>query len=154
MAVPTKDKIYVVLQVLVFLAWILQVDAWHFPLPENLANLALIFAGLGMLLVIIAFLQLNTKLSPFPSPKKGAKLITSGVFAFARHPIYSGILFMAFGLSGWMGSGYKFSLSFVLLLLFYFKSSYEEERLQQQFPEYVFYKRQTGRFFPKFKWRI
>ncbi|MGB7786205.1 MAG: isoprenylcysteine carboxylmethyltransferase family protein [Salinimicrobium sp.] len=154
MAVPNKDKFFVALQVGVFLAWIMDVDLWYIRLPENLEKLALVFAGLGLLLVIIALFQLNTKLSPFPSPKKGAKLINSGVYAFARHPIYSGILFMGFGLSVWFHSGYKLLISFVLLLVFYFKSRYEEQRLQQQFPEYVFYKRQTGRFFPKFKWRI
>lgn len=154
MAVPTKDKIFVGLQFLVFLVWIIDVEEWNFHFPENLQKLALIVAGLGLLLVISAFVQLNTKISPFPSPKEGAKLITSGVFAFARHPIYSGILFMAFGLSIWMNSGYKLLISFLLFVVFYFKSRYEEERLQQRFAEYVFYKRQTGRFFPKFKWRI
>lgn len=154
MAIPKKDKIFVVLQFLVFLAWIIRVDGWYFNLPENLQGLALIFAGLGALIIFIALLQLNTNLSPFPSPKKGAKLITSGVFAFARHPIYSGLLFMAFGLSIWLSSGYKLIISVLLWLVFYFKSRYEERRLTQHFPEYVQYKRQTGRFFPKFNWRI
>ena len=154
MAVPGKDKFFVALQFLVILAWIINMDAWQFRLSENLRGLALIFAGVGFLVVIIALLQLNTNLSPFPSPKEGAKLITSGVFAFARHPIYSGILFMAFGLSVWLNSGYKLVISFLLLFVFYFKSRYEEERLRQRFPEYVLYKQQTGRFFPKFKGRI
>ncbi|MGB7842922.1 MAG: isoprenylcysteine carboxylmethyltransferase family protein [Salinimicrobium sp.] len=154
MAVPIKDKIFVALQFLVFLVWLIDVDAWHFRLSENLRVLALIFAGLGLVLILIAFLQLNKNLSPYPSPKKRAKLINSGVFAFARHPIYSGILFMAFGLSVWLNSGYKLGISFLLLVVFYFKSRYEEERLTQRFPEYVFYKQQTGRFFPKFNWRI
>ena len=154
MAVPLKDKTYVALQFLVLLAWIIKVESWHFPLPENLQKLALFFAGIGLLLILIAFLQLNTNLSPFPSPKKSAKLITSGIFAFARHPIYSGILFMAFGLSFWWNSGYKLLISFMLFLVFYFKSRYEEERLEIRFPEYVLYKRQTGRFFPKFRWRM
>ena len=154
MAVPIKDKIFVALQFLVFLIWFIDLDAWHFRLSENLRGLALVFAGLGLVLIIIAFLQLNTNLSPYPSPKRRAKLITSGVFAFARHPIYSGILFMAFGLSVWWNSGYKLGISFLLLLVFYFKSRYEEERLENRFPEYVLYKRQTGRFFPKFRWRM
>lgn len=154
MAVPKKDKIFVALQFLFFLAWMIPVEAWHFELSNNLHGLALITAGLGFLLVSIAFLQLNTNLSPFPSPKKGASLITGGVFAFARHPIYSGILFMAFGLGFWLGSGYKLTMSLLLFLLFYLKSKYEEERLEEAFPEYPVYKRNTGRFFPKFRGRI
>lgn len=154
MAVPVKDYAFVILQFLIFVAWLFNLDSLDLILPENLRYIALFVAGLGLLLVIIAFLQLNTNLSPFPSPKKGAKLVTTGVFAFARHPIYSGILFLAFGSSFWLNSGYKLIVSLVLFLLFYLKSRYEEERLQKSFPEYVFYKRQTGRFFPKFNWRI
>jgi protein-S-isoprenylcysteine O-methyltransferase Ste14 len=154
MPVPKKDKIFVALQFLVFLVWLLRIDTLHFELSQNMQTLALIVAGIGLLIILIAFLQLNTSLSPFPSPKKGAKLVTSGAFAFARHPIYSGLLFIAFGLSVWLGSGYKLLISILLLLVFYFKSNYEESKLQERFPEYVFYKRQTGRFFPKFRWRI
>lgn len=154
MAVPAKDKMYVFLQFLVFLAWLPEFEALKFIFPENLRWLALFGSGIGLLVILIAFLQLNTNLSPFPSPKQGAKLITSGAFAFARHPIYSGILFMAFGLSIWFHSGYKLIISFLLFLVFYFKSRYEEKRLRIHFPEYVLYSRETGRFFPKFKWRI
>ena len=154
MPVPKKDKIFVALQFLVFLVWLLRVETWQFKLSSNLQMLSLIVSGIGLVIILIAFLQLNTNLSPFPSPKKGASLVTSGAFAFARHPIYSGVLFMAFGLSVWFGSGYKLLISLALLLLFYFKSRYEESRLQERFPEYLFYKRQTGRFFPKFRWRI
>lgn len=154
MAVPKKDKIFVAFQFLVFLAWIIEVEAWHFRLSENLHGLAFIIAVVGLLLVLIAFLQLNTNLSPFPSPRKGAKLVTGGAFAFARHPIYSGVLFMAFGISIWLGSGYKLLLSLLLFLVFYLKSKYEEQKLTEAFPDYALYKKDTGRFFPKFKGRI
>lgn len=154
MAVPKKDKIFVTLQFLVFVAWILEFDSWRFQLSENLQGLAFIVAVIGLLLVLIALLQLNTNISPFPSPKKGAKLITGGVFAFARHPIYSGLLFTAFGLSIWLGSGYKVAITLLLYLVFHFKSRYEEQRLIEAFPDYLVYRKNTGRFFPKFKGRI
>lgn len=154
MAVPKKDKIFVALQFLIFIAWILPVEVWYIELSKNLRTLAFIIAVIGLVLVLIASLQLNTNLSPFPRPKKGAKLITGGVFAFARHPIYSGILFMAFGVSVWLGSGYKLTIGLLLYVVLYFKSSYEEQRLIEAFPDYPNYKRRTGRFFPKFKGRI
>lgn len=154
MKIPAKDKMYVFLQLLVFLAWLPEPKALEVILPENIQWLALFGSGIGFLLIVTAFVQLNTSLSPFPSPKSGAKLITSGAFAFARHPIYSGILFLAFGLSIWLHSGYKLIISFLLLMVFYFKSGYEEKCLLNRFPEYEIYRRETGRFFPKFKWRI
>lgn len=154
MAVPKKDKIYVGLQFLLFIAYFFEVEMLMFRISENMHKLALFCGAVGFVLVLVALLQLNTSLSPFPSPKKGAKLITRGVFIFARHPIYAGILFMAFGMSVWLGSGYKLIISVLLYLLFFLKSSYEEQRLEETFPEYVEYKKNTGRFFPKFNWRI
>jgi protein-S-isoprenylcysteine O-methyltransferase Ste14 len=154
MAVPKKDRIFVALQFLLFIAWIFEVEAWQFELSSNLHSLALIIAVIGLLLVLAAFLQLNTNISAFPSPKKGAKLVTGGVFAFARHPIYSGILFIAFGMSFWFGSGYKLLISLMIYVLFYLKSRYEEQRLTDVFPEYPLYKKDTGRFFPKFRGRM
>ena len=154
MAIPKKDKYYVLLQILVFLAWLFEVQSLKFQLSENLHWLALFIAGTGLILVSISFLQIWSQISPFPSPRKGAKLVTSGAFAFARHPIYSGIIFMAFGLSVWWGSGYKLLISLLLYLVFYLKSSYEEKQLLKVFPEYAVYRRNTGRFFPKFKGRI
>lgn len=154
MAVPKKDKIFVGLQFLIFLAWIPEVETWQFELSKNLHALALLCAVIGLVLVLVALLQLNTNLSPFPSPKKGANLVTGGVFAFARHPIYSGILFMAFGISVWLGSGYKLLISVFLFILFHLKSRYEEQRLTEAFPHYPVYRKNTGRFFPKFRGRI
>lgn len=154
MDIPKKDKIFVLLQFLLFIAWLFEVKAWRFELSSNLHSLALITALMGLLLVLAAILQLNKNLSPFPSPKKGAKLITGGVFAFSRHPIYSGILFMAFGLGFWLGSGYKLMISLLFFVLFYLKSKYEERRLEEAFREYPVYKKNTGRFFPKFRGRI
>jgi protein-S-isoprenylcysteine O-methyltransferase Ste14 len=154
MAVPQKDKILVAVQILLLLVWIIPVEAWNFELSENLQKLGLGGAVVGFVLVLIAFFQMNTSLSPFPSPRKSAKLVTSGVFAFARHPIYSGVIFMALGLSVWFGSGYKLVINLLLYIFFYFKSRYEEKLLLQVFPEYAIYRRNTGRFFPKFKGRI
>ncbi|GAB2775762.1 methyltransferase family protein [Salinimicrobium soli] len=150
MAIPLKDKIYVLLQGIVFLSWILPVEIFTFSLPEVLRIAAVILTLAGAFLIVFAFIQLNTKISPFPSPVKGAKLVSSGVYAFVRHPIYAGILYVAFGLSLWMGSGYKLLLTLVLLLVFWFKTNYEEERLQKTFPEYEAYRAKKGRFFPKF----
>ena len=154
MTVPKKDKIYVLLQFLLFLAWFFEVEDMHFQLSENLHKLALILAGVGVVLIIVAMVQIRNKISPFPSPRQGAKLITSGAFAFARHPIYSGVIFVSFGLSVWLGSGYKLLISLLLYLLLFLKSRYEEKRLLEIFPEYALYRRTTGRFFPKFKARI
>lgn len=154
MPIAKKDKIYVLLQFLLFLLWLVEIGEMHFELSPNLRRLALLIAGVGLILVLVALVQIGSKISPFPSPRQGTKLITTGAFAFARHPIYSGVLFLAFGLSIWLGSGYKLIISLLLYLLFFLKSRYEEKRLLEIFPDYDLYRKNTGRFFPKFKGRI
>jgi protein-S-isoprenylcysteine O-methyltransferase Ste14 len=154
MAVPQKDKILVAVQILLLLVWVIPVEAWNFELSENLQGLGLGGAVVGFVLVLFAFFQMNTSLSPFPSPRKSAELITGGAFAFARHPIYSGVIFMALGLAVWVGSGYKLVITLLLYIFFHFKSRYEEKLLLRVFPEYAIYRRHTGRFFPKFKGKI
>ena len=150
MQVSRKEKGFVLLQFIVFVAYLFEISRLQIFIPENLRWIALFGAVLGLALIVVAVLQLNTNLSPFPSPRPGAKLITSGVFAFARHPIFSGLLFLLFGVGFWLESGYKLIIAVLLWLVFFAKSQYEEKKLEETFPEYPFYKRQTGRFFPKF----
>jgi protein-S-isoprenylcysteine O-methyltransferase Ste14 len=102
-------------------------------------------------MMLVALLQLNTNLSPFPTPLSNAQLVTSGVFKISRHPIYTGILIFMFSISLWLGDGYKLSISLLTLTVFYFKSSYEESLLEATFKDYKIYKRKTGRFLPKFQ---
>jgi protein-S-isoprenylcysteine O-methyltransferase Ste14 len=65
-----------------------------------------------------------------------------------RHPIYSGIIFLFSGYSVYQNSVYKLLISLLLVILFYLKSNYEEQRLAQKFPDYKQYRSKTGRFFP------
>lgn len=154
MDVPFKDKVYVALQFVLFAAYLFEWNSLAVLLPVNLRWLALMAGIAGVLLILVAFFQLNKNLSPFPSPTKNSELKTGGAFAFSRHPIYSGIILISFGLAIWLGSGYKIIISLLFLVLFYAKSKYEEERLENRFSEYAEYKKTTGRFFPKFRGRI
>jgi protein-S-isoprenylcysteine O-methyltransferase Ste14 len=93
-------------------------------------------------------LQLNKNISPFPTPKDSASLLRNGLYKFMRHPIYTGIILLFSGYSVYQNSFYKLLVSVVLVILFYLKSNYEEQRLQEKFPDYKRYKSKTGRFFP------
>jgi len=99
----------------------------------------------------VALLQLNTKLSPFPSPRNNSVLIENGLFKYIRHPIYTGIILLLFGFGLFFNSFYKISVTLLLFVLFYYKTEYEEDRLSLKFSDYSAYKKKAGRFFPKFK---
>ncbi len=148
MKITKKDFGFLGFQFILFLAFAYDLKSLRIIFPEIVFWLGVVFFLTGALFAVTAVLQLNRNLSPFPSPLPGAKFIGSGVYKFIRHPIYTG-LFMAFlGYAIISDSGYRIIISLLLLLLFYFKSQYEETQLKKVFPQYEAYTKTTGRFFP------
>ena len=149
MKIPIKDILFVLLQFALFVAFAFEVGSMRIYFPEILFWLGVVMLVLGALITLIAVLQLNVNLSPFPSPLPGSKLIANGVYKFIRHPIYTGIMMAFFGFAIIADSGYKLAITLTLSLLFYFKTIYVEKRLMEMFPDYSEYKQRSGRFFPK-----
>lgn len=149
MKITKQDILFVVLQFVLIAAYVFEIENLKYSFPESVFWIAVVLLITGAFISLVAVLQLHVNLSPFPSPMPGAKLITTGIFKYIRHPIYTGIFLAFFGFSFFYDSVYKLLISIVLLLLFYFKSNYEEKQLIKMFPEYQKYALQTGRFFPK-----
>lgn len=141
-----KDYSYVGIQLVLFVAYIFPVQNTNMYLPEWLRYSGLIILGFGLVLGLVAMFQINTKLSPFPTPVPNGKLITKGAYNIARHPIYTAVIFIGFGIALYQASWYKALIALLLLILFYFKSQYEEKLLSNKFSEYSDYKKKTRRF--------
>ena len=143
-----KDIFFVSLQLLLFIAFIADFELK--VLPIDLPSFYIgAFIGVGLIIFLLSIVQLGRNLSPFPSPKNNSELVTNGVFKYIRHPIYTSVFI---GLVAWslrQQSLYQLLISFLILVLFYFKSKYEEQLLLAKFPGYETYKQKTGRFFPK-----
>ncbi|MBT0606737.1 methyltransferase family protein [Aequorivita echinoideorum] len=142
----SKDYLFVGIQLLLFAAYILKIRLVPMNLPEWLRYSGLVIVGLGVVLGLVALLQINTKLSPFPTPVANSTLITNGAFAIARHPIYTALISSGLGYALYRESLYKMLIVLLLSILFYFKSKYEEQLLLQKFPSYQNYKKRTRRF--------
>lgn len=143
-----KDVLLVILQVILLVSYFLNVNWFTIEVFDHFLWFYVGLIGVGM--IIVALLQLNIHLSPFPPPKPNSKLITNGVFKYIRHPIYSGMLIFMFSFSLWLGDGFKFCVSLIALFFFLYKSSYEEKLLTLTFEAYPAYKTKAGRFLPKF----
>ncbi len=142
------DYFYVSGQLILFAAFILDPNWVQLSIPLLVQWLGWGFVFIGGGVILLAMAQLNTNLTPYPSPKQSATLIQSGLYRYMRHPIYSGILMAFFGLALTNGSIVQAIIVIALYILFYYKSSYEEQRLLETFSEYEAYRQRTGRFFP------
>ena len=142
------DYLFTGTQLLLFLAYIFDVQLWALNIPAWLSYVGMIMAALGIILAFIALIQIRKSLSPFPTPLPNAQLITRGIFKYIRHPIYSGIILAGLGYALYTDSLYRAFITALLYVLFYFKSRYEEKLLGQKFPDYQDYQKATGRFWP------
>ncbi|MGX1024122.1 methyltransferase family protein [Psychroflexus sp. MBR-150] len=148
-----KDIVFVGLQFMLFIAFVIDVDLGVLPINlPSFFDAALL--GIGLSIFILSLAKLGRNLSPFPSPKPQSKLVTDGIFKYIRHPIYTAIVVIMLAWSVWQQSLYQVLITFLVLLLFYFKSQYEEQQLMQKFSDYKAYKKSTGRFLPKFRNKI
>ncbi|HQV35525.1 MAG TPA: isoprenylcysteine carboxylmethyltransferase family protein [Flavobacterium sp.] len=149
MKINSKDIVLVSIQFVLFILYTipfggsLEFFSWF-------KTIGLITSIVGFVILVLALLQLNKNLSPFPTPKNNAVLIQNGLYAWVRHPIYTGLLLLFFGYSIYQASLFKLFITFLLWVLFHFKTKYEELQLQRKFPDYTTYKKNKGRFFPKF----
>jgi protein-S-isoprenylcysteine O-methyltransferase Ste14 len=110
---------------------------------------AMVLVAIGLVMLLLAGNALRKNLSPYPSPRSNAKLIQTGIYKYLRHPIYTAILFATLGWALYSNSTFRFIIFVAIMILFEFKSRYEEQLLIQKFPNYLIYKTHTGKYFPK-----
>jgi protein-S-isoprenylcysteine O-methyltransferase Ste14 len=144
-----KDILFVAIQMALLIALIFPIIDYIFAVNDVVKFCTNITKWIGFSMIIIAIVQLNKYITPFPTPKQGSQLIQTGLFKYVRHPIYTGIVIVAFSLATYNGSLWQIVVSLLLLILFYFKSSYEEKQLAKMFSDYSNYKCKAGRFLPK-----
>ncbi len=107
--------------------------------------------GVGVVLLLPALKAHGRKLTPLPEPRRELGLLRTGVYAYIRHPIYAGLMALAFGLALWFQKAGALAAALLLTLFFNLKAREEERRLLRLYPEYADYQRRTGRFLPR--WR-
>jgi protein-S-isoprenylcysteine O-methyltransferase Ste14 len=104
--------------------------------------------GIGGLLAIRGVIDLRENLTVFPRPLAGARLVDTGAYRLARHPIYGGLILGALGWGLATASLVALGAAVVLALFFRLKSGREEIWLADQFDGYDAYRARTRRFVP------
>ena len=108
----------------------------------------LLLMGLGGIFVGRGVSALRTSLSAFPRPMPTATLVTTGIYARIRHPIYSGLVSLSTGWALTTLSLSAFVAALALGVVLDLKSRREEEWLAERFPEYSAYRTRSARFLP------
>jgi protein-S-isoprenylcysteine O-methyltransferase Ste14 len=148
---------WVVLQVVLLVAIFLSAivgSGWPAPL-ESLAfavggigialGLALLVGGAGGLVRVSA-------VTPFPAPRAGSGLQTTGVYRLVRHPMYGGGILIALGWSTIFATIAGLVLTIALAVFADLKARREELWLEETFPGFDDYRRQTRRRLLPFVW--
>ena len=116
------------------------------PLLARVLGIAVIVAG--VVLAWIAIRSMGRSLTPLPHPRDESQLVTTGVYAHVRHPIYGSVILMTLGTSLALWSLTHLAGTLLLLLFFDAKARREEAWLRQRFPDYAGYAARVAKLLP------
>jgi protein-S-isoprenylcysteine O-methyltransferase Ste14 len=119
------------------------------PMHQDVQFIGLALTIAGCLIAGWARIVLGGKWSGAATVKASHELILKGPYAFARHPIYTGMLLAAVGTALAVGEWRSIIGAVVILLALLMKMSQEERLMLQTFPEaYPHYRQKVRALIP------
>ena len=131
---------------------------WSIPIPLPWGIIiGVILLGLGFYVLIQALKALCVRRAfgkEIYQIKAKSSLITQGIYAHVRNPLYLGVIIQLFGWFFILLFTFLLIMPFFFMLLFFFVARWEEKELIERFgEEYLTYKKAVPRFFPRFRTR-
>ena len=102
----------------------------------------------GVVALLVAFINLGKSLTAHPEPLESATLKVSGMYRIVRHPIYSALLLMLLGSGLHAPSALRWLMFLMLAGLLFFKARWEETLLRARYPEYAAYAQRVPMLVP------
>lgn len=143
-----KGQVLVVAQFALLVSLVVVPHGYLWPVSEVVGNAAVIILMVGLSISLFGIVSLGNSLTATPVPKENAILRTSGMYAIVRHPIYLGLILVAFGLVIPSGSGFTILVFVLFVGLLSYKARFEEKLLMAKFPDYANYASRVGRLIP------
>ena len=141
---PAADKKFMLTFVAATLVWLVAMGldrrAHASDVPFLLQAL-----GLAMYLLSTAFIMWVFRTNSFAAPvvkvqaARHHRVVSSGPYAFVRHPMYSGIMLFFLGVPLLVGSWWGVAIAPVFAILFAIRAGIEERALVEGLPEYADY---------------
>ena len=141
---------WVAAQLVLFVVWLAAVLATAEP-----ASMTRSVIGGSMIVLAVGIMEasrraLGRNLTPYPQPRSDATLVSTGIYAHVRHPIYTGVVLALAGASGLAGAIAAGIVVVGFLTFFTVKSSVEERALAINVAGYSEYRGAVrGRFLPR-----
>jgi protein-S-isoprenylcysteine O-methyltransferase Ste14 len=139
---PAADKKFMLTFVVVVLLWLIAIGLDH-RAHASRVPLVLQALGLAMYLLSTAFIMWVFRENSFAAPvvkvQAHHRVISSGPYAFVRHPMYSGIMLFFFGVPLLVGSWWGVAIAPVFAVLFAIRARIEERALVEGLPDYADY---------------
>jgi protein-S-isoprenylcysteine O-methyltransferase Ste14 len=115
------------------------------PLGLGMQVVAALLIGVGSLGSFLVLWRLGKSFSIMPEARK---LVTGGPYAFARHPLYAVEIITILGTALQFQAPLSWLIALAVVGLLWIRSHYEEQVLEESFPEYGEYRARTKRFIP------
>ena len=107
-----------------------------------------VLALTGAALVLVAVAQMGKTIHVHPAPKAEASLVTTGIYRWFRHPIYTGMLLAVIGLSLCKPTLRVVIVSAAVIAFLVIKVQFEEKLLLERYPDYAEYRKRSWGLLP------
>lgn len=141
---PADDKKFMLVFVVAALIWLVAVGLDH-RMHASDVSLALQVVGLALYLLSTAFIMWVFRANSFAAPVvkvqagRHQHVVSTGPYAFVRHPMYSSVMLFFFGVPLLLGSWWGVAIAPIFLVLFAIRTRIEERELVAGLPGYADY---------------
>ena len=143
-AQPASDKIFMVVFGFAALSWFILIGLER---RANVSDMPVALQTLGLLLLVLStgFVLWVMRANSFAAPvikiqtERGHRVISSGPYAWVRHPMYSGTILFFAGMPLLLGSWWGLIMAPLFVVLFGFRARLEERALVAGLPGYADY---------------
>ena len=143
-AQPASDKIFMMVFGFAALSWFILIGLER---RANVSDMPVALQTLGLLLLVLStgFVLWVMRENSFAAPvikiqtERGHRVISSGPYAWVRHPMYSGTILFFAGMPLLLGSWWGLIMAPLFVVLFGFRARLEERALVAGLPGYADY---------------
>jgi protein-S-isoprenylcysteine O-methyltransferase Ste14 len=141
---PAADKKFMVAFAVAALVWLIVIGLDRRAHASDVP-FALQALGLAMYLLSTAFIMWVFRENSFAAPvvkvqaERHQRVVSSGPYAFVRHPMYSGVMLFFVGVPLLLGSWWGVAIAPVFAILFAIRARIEERALVEGLPDYADY---------------